>query len=355
MRLREPAAKPLRQWHAGHGKMRAAAIGVAVLAVAHAGRSAEAQSAPVAAAPNAPDPTDGTSKEPSAQQVPGEWYGWQTLAVDGLALGAGIAAAATLEFPPRERPSAAGVIASTWYGLGALAAPSVHYAHGRTGVGVGDFGVRLVLPPTVGFAGWLAACTARRHFDTDCARSGWTAGSLVGLAGAAALDAGVLASPRAFDQDDAGGTWYGWQTFAIDATGVGLGASLALSSPRTGEGEKIHPALPTWAIGLTIGLFGGPIVHFAHGRWGTGLISLGARFLVGPLGAAPGAIGYCAATGGVHDCAAVGAQWGLLGGLVAVSLFDGLVLANEPAEEKAASSVTLYLGPGTIGVTGYLP
>jgi hypothetical protein len=299
-------------------------------------------------APATPADDHGASLEP-------EWYGWQTLTVDGVALAGGIAAAAALDFPPRERPSAPGVVAASWYGLGALAAPAVHYAHGRMGVGIGDFGVRLVLPPTTGFVAWLTLCTVRGRFDRDCARTGWVAGSFAGLAGAAALDAAFFAWRKPGTDAEPTRSWYGWQMLALDAGAVGFGASLALSNPRTNDGDKIHPALPTWALGFTLGLLTGPIVHFAHGRWGIGFVSLGARALIGPLGAVPGLVGYCAATGGVHDCAAVGAQWGLLGGLVAVSLFDALVLAYEPAPEKPTHAMTLFVGPGTIGIAGSFP
>jgi hypothetical protein len=73
---------------------------------------------------------------------------------------------------------------------------------------------------------------------------------------------------------------------------------------------------------------------------------------VGPLGALPGMFGYCAATG-THDCFQIGAQWGLLGGALAVSLFDALVMARKQVSTQPTSGVTASLGPGTIAIGGY--
>ena len=98
-------------------------------------------------------------------------------------------------------------------------------------------------------------------------------------------------------------------------------------------------------MGYLVGLVGGPTVHFVHGNWGTGFISLGARALIGPLGVVPGIAGYCAATGGVKNCSEDGALYGLVGGLVAVDLFDALVLAGGSTVPRDLSIV----------VGGYLP
>jgi hypothetical protein len=114
----------------------------------------------------------------------------------------------------------------------------------------------------------------------------------------------------------------------------------------------------TWVLGYAVGFFGGPIVHFSHAKWGIGFASFGARALGGPLlGALPGLIGYCAATGGVDDCAATGASWGLLGGLVAVDLFDGLVLARERPSRKKKQAYLPFLTftRNSVILGGYLP
>jgi len=305
-------------------------------------RCAAAQAAPAAAtaAPARAEPTSG-------------WYGWQTLTVDAaaLALGAAIAASADVELEP------ANVVAATWYGVGAVAAPAVHHAHDNWPIGLSDFGLRALAPPVIGFFGWITACTANRDFESECAASGWGVGSLIGLSGVALIDGLVLARPRtAVDERASRTSWYGWQMLAIDLVGYGLGAA-TVSGKRTDEGAEIHPALGAWAIGYTVGVIGAPIVHFAHGKVGFGFLSLGLRALAAPLlGVLPGLAGYCAATGGASDCAEHGAQWGLLGGSLAVGLFDALVLAHEPADDDDAAAryaPTASIGPGAIAVSGY--
>jgi hypothetical protein len=293
----------------------------------------------------------GEAAAPPAERT---WYGEETLIVDGASIALGIVAQRTLDIERRRRPDAAGMVAAVWYGGGAIGAPAVHYAHGEGGVGAASFGLRLLMPLLSGFVGWIAACTSNSDFDSDCARSGWGAGTLVGLAGTAAFDAGLLA----WDRPERGRPkpereWYGWQLLALDAAGIGLGVAFAGSEPRTEQGKRLHPALATWVGGYTIGFFGGPIVHFAHGRIGTGFASFGARAVLGPLGALPGVLGYCGATGGVSGCGETGAFWGLLGGLLAVDVFDAFVLAHEPASEKAASLPSLYIGRDRVSVGGY--
>jgi len=147
--------------------------------------------------------------------------------------------------------------------------------------------------------------------------------------------------------------WSGWQILMLDGLALTAGAALAARNPENEEGEDIHPALSPWAADC---LAGGPVIHFAHGRVGTGFISLGARTLVGPMFVLPGVAGYCAATAGVHNCSEIGAVYGLLGGLVAVDLFDALVLAHEDVEPNETASYAPYvqLGPGSVVVGGYL-
>lgn len=290
----------------------------------------------------------------AARSVPrrGAWYGWQTLAVDAGSLALAGAVAATVDV----EPDPLNVLAATWYGASAVAAPAVHYAHDNWPLGLAAFGMRALAPPVIGFFGLVAACTANAEFEGDCARPGWAVGSLIGISGAALADALLLGYERPTDPPPPPTSWYGWQMLAIDLVGFGGGAVVAARNRRTDEGEEIHPALGLWAVGYTVGSIGGPTIHFAHGRVGIGFLSLGLRALAGPLlGVLPGLAGYCAATAGADDCAAHGAQWGLLGGAVAMSLFDALVLGYEPAEgdEDPRYGPTATLGPGTIAIQGY--
>ena len=123
----------------------------------------------------------------------GEWYGWQTLAVDGSSLLLGIVAGAAID---DVAPSSIGVTAATWYGASAVFVPAVHEAHGNWPIAVGSLGIRAFLPPVTGLFGLLAGCSAHGDFEGSCARPGWAGGTMVGLAGAAAFDAIVAREPR---------------------------------------------------------------------------------------------------------------------------------------------------------------
>lgn len=63
-------------------------------------------------------------------------------------------------------------------------------------------------------------------------------------------------------------------------------------------------------------------------------------------------MGVCAATAGAHDCASLGGQWGLLGGGIAVALFDAFALAHEPAASPQHAQLGLGVGPGSLSLTG---
>ncbi len=295
--------------------------------------------------------------KPAETEPPGDatWYGMQTLAVDGAGLLAGGIAAATLDFSPRHEPPTLGLVAGVWYGVGAVGAPAVHYANGNVGLGMASLGFRTLIPPVTGFFGLIGVCVGRGDFEHDCVVDGYVGGTVFGLASAAAIDAGLLAwdpPPRKTEPER---YWYGTQTLAVDAGTLAFGAYLATREPRTKSGQKIHPALATWVGAWSLGLLGGPIVHFVHGRVGMGFASFGLRAVAGPLGAVPGLMGYCAATAGVRGCTETGASWGLLGGLVAIDLLDGLVLAHEKVDAKQASAQQVFVGvgPGTLNVGGY--
>ncbi|MFO0562648.1 MAG: hypothetical protein U0269_31815 [Polyangiales bacterium] len=70
-------------------------------------------------------------------------------------------------------------------------------------------------------------------------------------------------------RSDAG--WYGWQTLAVDGSSAAfILAGLAVTF-ATNSGAAFATSLTLGGIGL---IFGGPIVHWAHGYTGKGLISL---------------------------------------------------------------------------------
>jgi len=284
-----------------------------------------------------------------------DWYGWQLLVVDGASIATGAVLASALDFDPDERPSDLGLVGATWYGLGAVAAPAVHYAHGNAGVGAASLGLRVLVPPVAGFFGFLGTCMGRGDIEHDCVVDGYSGGTLVGLAGVAAIDAALLARDRPGTDPDPPRSWYGWQLLAVDGAAITTGIILGARKPRNEEGERLDPLVAPWAMGYLVGLVAGPVVHFAHGNWGRGFISLGARALAGPMFAVMGVAGYCAATAGVTNCSQTGAMYGLLGGLAIVDVFDAFVLAHDEVEptEQASYAPYVSVGPSSLMVGGY--
>jgi hypothetical protein len=124
--------------------------------------------------------------------------------------------------------------------------------------------------------------------------------------------------------------WYGWQTLAADGAGIGL---LIYSGSAAFEGT-----LPIVAGTLGVGtlLLGAPAIHAAHGRWGTGALSLGLRIAL-PL------VGVGIAGASSNSCSECGGQL-VLGTLVVLSpiWIDAALLAREKVPQK---SVQLHLRP----------
>jgi hypothetical protein len=114
------------------------------------------------------------------------WYGWQTLALDGIAI------AATTAGVVEERGALAGAgIAGYFFG-----APVVHFAHGNWGRGFGSLGLRVGGPLDGAIIGGLVGPK-----QTNCAMlcgpgPGAIVGAGVGAVSAMALDAAFLAYDR---------------------------------------------------------------------------------------------------------------------------------------------------------------
>lgn len=281
-----------------------------------------------------------------------EWYGWQLLVADGAGIALGVGATQWASFDEASKPPDAGLVGGVWYGVGAVAAPTIHYAHSRVGPGAASFGIRTLTPPIAGTLGMAANCLGQ-EFSDGCASHGFVVGSLVGLVGASAVDVAFLSSPVPEDTPPRR-HWYGWQLLVMDGAAFASGAYLAING-RDANGRRPHAALSLWVPGYVVGFFGGPIVHFAHGQWGRGFASFGVRAGVGPLFALPGLMGYCSATGGTDGCTRTGALWGVTGGMLAAGLFDAFVFANETTDsERARYAPSVVVGPGSIIVAGYL-
>src|SRR6478736_191861 len=89
-------------------------------------------------------PSVALSVPPAVTQEPAtetHWYGWQTLLVDGAALGVTIGG-----FWLRPAHQDWSVVTLAGIGAWAVGAPIVHWSHGRAGVGFASLGFRIALP-----------------------------------------------------------------------------------------------------------------------------------------------------------------------------------------------------------------
>jgi hypothetical protein len=208
------------------------------------------------------------------------------------------------------------------YFVGGIGAPAVHWAHGHPGIGFADMGMRILLPPITSLFGAAATCD-----NEGCSKRGFVTGSFVGYAGAAAFDAAVLARDNTRPITHAPGTWYGWQTLAVDAGGLAFGVYFGLATARD---PKVHiEFVPAVGVGWwAISFIGPPIVHFAHGRVGMGFGDFGIRVAMPVVAMLAGIIGYCPGTA-ANDCVESGAFTGLTAGVAASALLDATVFAYD--------------------------
>jgi len=140
------------------------------------------------------------------------------------------------------------------------------------------------------------------------------------------------------------GTWYGYETLAIDAA---AGAMILAAASSDGGGE-LNTGWLFWP-GIATYFVGAPLVHWAHGRHAT-LRSFGLRLLP-PAVTAVGALGcYASANaastldyispllllGIVVGC---GTMLAGIAGFPAVVIVDAAVFAYEPVEPPSQSLV----------------
>ena len=129
--------------------------------------------------------------------------------------------------------------------------------------------------------------------------------------------------------------WYGWQTMIADAGAVGLTAAgfgiAAAADGRSKAGVNVVYA------GLGAFVFGGPIVHAAHGHWakagGSLALRLGLPVLLWAAAFSAG-LGSCDDPDGGCGAEVLGAFAGLAGVVLAVWLDAGLL-----ARERVAAPV----------------
>jgi hypothetical protein len=217
-------------------------------------------------------------------------------------------------------------------GVGVVAGPSVHWAHGRVWPGVASVAGWVLVPSFTGVGGLILDCLAY-DLDTGCATDGARIGTLVGAGGMVLFDSLALAS---IGNDEAvrpsGITHgYGWQIVAVDAAGLALGAAVGAAAME--ESGDPFDAVAGVGVGMyTVGFFVPPVVHALHRNWPAAAGDVGARWLVAPCAVLPGIASWCSATGGDERCIERGALAGLAIAGFVVASFDAQVLARDEVE-----------------------
>jgi hypothetical protein len=162
-------------------------------------------------APSSPTPTplakglrasSGAEREALRRSMLHEdWYGWQTLTIDGAAIGIFLLGASIVTTHPPSivatsapLPLAPAVAAVGIYALGPSA---IHFAHRQAWKGVGSIALRAIMP-LAGFAVGYWGSGLMPSMASGATTSG-AVGGVVGGAGAMAADAALLGWDR----------WYG--------------------------------------------------------------------------------------------------------------------------------------------------
>ena len=117
-----------------------------------------------------------------SSQIHEVWYGWQTLAVDAVAVGSLLIGTT---FHEGSAP-----LATTAVAIYATGPVVIHLAHGSVGSGLGSLALRIGLP----FVGYLAGAYLQRS-NMGGSESG-TLGFVAAAGAAAALDAAFLGWDR---------------------------------------------------------------------------------------------------------------------------------------------------------------
>ena len=205
-----------------------------------------------------------------------------------------------------------------------------------------------------------AECEWELPMNADLARRTYGAIALLAFAGAAPkAQAGEPAQGNSeeavFAPDEVQAReWYGLPTLVIDvaALGVFVGGVLAADHHSDASGPLVLAGLGGYVVG-------GPIVHLTQHRVGMMFASLGLR-----VGAPLAGMGFGAIVGGVYysstchtdGCGlvgmALGAAWGLLGGLLVGSVVDITALARKPVTARQLKLSVLPMYKPTTGQAG---
>lgn len=127
--------------------------------------------------------------------------------------------------------------------------------------------------------------------------------------------------------------WYGWQTFCAD----GVAGAFFVGAIAAKQNTVLFGF-----SGVSF-VVGAPVVHVAHGQWGTALGSAGMRIVAPLLGAVIGSqydgSAGSASSGGSHDSSTTWTTAGVAIGGLAASVVDGLMFAytTTPPSHAVAS------------------
>lgn len=278
-----------------------------------------------------------TSKKAILSNARYGWYGWRIWAADASSAAIGLAIMS--QAPPYSGDASPrlGYVSATWRLSGMLAAPAIHFLHGNVSRGLVSMAMRIGMPWP--FLVGLYGC--RYEYSSECMQktSQWI--SLASLVTISALDGAFLARTNSQSNRDLQREWYGWQGLIVDGAALGVGLSVAIASADRQDQSSTSFAknvfLPVWAIGV----IGGPVVHWSHGRVGVGLASLALRLFGGiAMAAVPLWISDCIATHSLcrTDELEPMLGWSRLSGQLAVTLLDDLVLARRDRETPASTS-----------------
>ncbi len=134
---------------------------------------------------------DAGNDEPKGPPPKREWYGWQTLASDGVSftmmgLGLGSLVRETSSSRTGDNHLTSGLLLGTGFGGYLFGAPAVHAAHGHWGKAGGSFGMR---------SGPIALCTAMAAASRNGSSASAACGVILffGVIATVAVDSAVIA------------------------------------------------------------------------------------------------------------------------------------------------------------------
>jgi hypothetical protein len=119
--------------------------------------------------------------------------------------------------------------------------------------------------------------------------------------------------------------WYGWQTLTADGTAV----ALLLTGVGASAANEQSDSSTVFLVGAAGAYAAPPVIHFAHGNIGRGVLSLGLRAGL-PLGGAFVGANSRDCSDGSETCELGGVALGLFAGWAGAVAIDAAALSWEP-------------------------